>query len=86
MSEHHKKLKRDGAIYHLLRDIATKEYRIHNWEGPAIEPVDKDCKVKRAWYINGIEYSKDDWQAMRKGREGLPPSKQKSPKGSTNRA
>ena len=66
MSEHHKKLKKEGAIYHLLKDIATKEYRIHNWDGPAIEPVDKGCKVKRAWYINGIEYSKDDWQAMRK--------------------
>ena len=75
MNEHHKKIKKDGAIYHLLRDIATKEYRIHNWDGPAIEPINKEQK-KKEYYLNGIIYDFDMWKEIKKSGEGLPWYKQ----------
>ena len=49
------------------------ENKLHNWEGPAI--INEIQKTKE-YYLNGIQYSLDDWKDMRKSREGLPWDKQ----------
>ena len=45
------------------------ENQLHNWEGPAI--INEQQK-KKEYYLNGINYSLDDWKEIRKSREGLP--------------
>jgi hypothetical protein len=42
--------------------------KIHNAEGPAIV-YDNG---KKEYYINGIEYSYDEFKKLKKSREGLP--------------
>ena len=55
----------------------------HSEEGPAL--VNKEQKRKE-YYLNGIEFTYDDWNEIMKGKEGLPPSKKPAPKGFTNRS
>ena len=40
---------------------------------------------KKEYYLNGIEYSYEIWNEIRKGREGLPWYKKPAPKGVTHR-
>ena len=47
--------------------------RLHNWDGPAL--INEDQK-KIEYYLNGIQYSEDDWKEIKKEREGLPWYKQ----------
>ena len=49
------------------------EIKLHNWDGPAI--VNKEQK-KKEYYLNGIQYSLDDWKDIKKSGEGLPWYKQ----------
>ena len=51
----------------------------------AIEPVEKGSKFKKQYFLEGIEYSSEDYNDIMKNREGLPWYKQASPKGVTNR-
>ena len=55
----------------------------HSEDGPAL--INKEQKRKE-YYLNGIQYSWENWNEIRKGREGLPPSKKPAPKGFTNRS
>tara|TARA_B110000977_G_scaffold4709_1_gene6793 strand:- start:50 stop:382 length:333 start_codon:yes stop_codon:yes gene_type:complete len=55
----------------------------HSEEGPAL--INKGQKRKE-YYLNGIEFTYDDWNEIMKGKEGLPPSKKPAPKGFTNRS
>lgn len=42
----------------------NKQIKLHNLNGPAvIEQVDKNPKIKK-YYIEGVEYSKSDWQEL----------------------
>ena len=41
----------------------------HSEEGPAL--VNKSQKRKE-YYLNGIQYDKDNWKEIMKGKEGLP--------------
>ena len=52
----------------------------HNEEGPAL--INKEQKRKE-YYLNGIEYTFDDWNEIMKGKEGLPWYKNPSMKGTT---
>ena len=54
----------------------------HNEEGPAL--INKEQKRKE-YYLNGIEYTFDDWNEIMKGKEGLPWYKKPAPKGMTHR-
>ena len=72
----YKKMKQAGAIYHLIRYTGDSNYKIHSWDGPAIEPKDADCTAKKAWYINGIELSQEEFDDRLREREGLPFFKQ----------
>jgi hypothetical protein len=44
--------------------------KMHNWEGPALIPGG-DAK-KAEYYIHGIKYSKDAWEAAKKDWNGQP--------------
>ena len=51
---------------------------LHNEEGPAL--VNKKQR-KKEYYLNGIEYDKDTWKEIMKGKEGLPWYKNPAHKG-----
>lgn len=72
----YRKLKINGAIHHMIKYQGETAYKIHSWDGPAIEPIDEDCPLKKAWYINGIEYTHDEYEDRLREREGLPFFKQ----------
>ena len=52
----------------------------HSEEGPAL--INKEQRRKE-YYLNGIEYTEDEWNEIRKGREGLPWYKNPSMKGTS---
>ena len=54
----------------------------HSEEGPAL--INKEQRRKE-YYLNGIEYTFDDWNEIMKGKEGLPWYKQAAAKGVTHR-
>jgi len=54
----------------------------HNEDGPAL--VNKEQRRKE-YYLNGIEFTYDDWNEIMKGKEGLPWYKQAAAKGQTHR-
>jgi len=55
---------------------------LHSEEGPAL--VNKEQKRKE-YYLNGIEYTFEDWNEIMKGTEGLPWYKKAAAKGQTHR-
>ena len=54
----------------------------HSEEGPAL--INKEQR-KKEYYLNGIEFTYDDWNEIMKGKEGLPWYKQAAAKGVTHR-
>ena len=54
----------------------------HNEEGPAL--TNKEQKRKE-YYLNGIEFTYDDWNEIMKGKEGLPWYKKPAAKGQNHR-
>ena len=54
----------------------------HSEDGPAL--INKEQRRKE-YYLNGIEYTFDDWNEIIKGKEGLPWYKKPAPKGHTYR-
>ena len=72
------RIEKDGSktIVHTLE--INGENKLHNWEGPALINENQN---KIEYYLNGIEYSEDDWKEIRKQREGLPWYKQSGMKG-----
>ena len=54
----------------------------HSEDGPAL--INKEQRRKEQ-YLNGIEYTFDDWNEIIKGKEGLPWYKKPAPKGHTYR-
>jgi hypothetical protein len=54
----------------------------HSEEGPAL--INKEQKRKE-YYLNGIEFTYDDWNEIIKGKEGLPWYKKPAPKGQNHR-
>ena len=59
-------------------DFGSGRVVLHNEEGPALE--NKEQKRKE-YYLNGIEYDKDTWNEIMKGKEGLPWYKNPAHKG-----
>ena len=49
------------------------ENQLHNWDGPAI--INEIQKTKE-YYLNGIQYTMDEWKDIKKSGEGLPWYKQ----------
>ena len=67
------RIEKDGSktIAHTLE--INGENQLHCWDGPAII---NEGQKKKEYYLNGINYSFDDWKDIRKEREGLPWYKQ----------
>ena len=79
-----RKMKADGAIHHFFRESGSDSWKYHNWDGPAIEPVEgEDSKHSKAYYLYGKQMDYLDWSAQRKDREGLPWYKNPSMRGTT---
>ena len=74
------KIEEDGSktIAHVVESNGIGKF--HSMEGPAL--INKEQKRKE-YYLNGIEYTYDDWNEIQKGREGLPWYKNPAHKGST---
>ena len=56
--------KSDGTIMYVF------DNKLHNWDGPALIP-EGDMR-KREYYINGIQFTEEQWKERLKTREGLP--------------
>jgi hypothetical protein len=67
------RIEEDGSKTIVYTLEINGENKLHNWEGPAL--INEEQK-KKEYYLNGIEYSLDDWKDIKKEREGLPWYKQ----------
>ena len=67
------KIEEDGSktIAHTLE--INGENKLHNREGPAL--INETQKLKE-YYLNGIQYTMDEWKDIKKSGEGLPWYKQ----------
>ena len=75
------KIEEDGSKTQArVVDFGSGRVVLHNEEGPALE--NKEQKRKE-YYLNGIEYDKDTWKEIMKGKEGLPWYKNPAHKGQT---
>ena len=74
------KIEEDGSktIAHVVEWNGIGKF--HNMEGPAL--INKEQKRKE-YYLNGIEYTYDNWNEIQKGKEGLPWYKNPSMRGNT---
>jgi hypothetical protein len=82
----YKKMKSQGAYHHFMKMQGAKIWKYHNWDGPAIEPIEgEECSLKKAYYLNGMEYDFETYKEALGSREGLPWYKQTAPKGTTHR-
>ena len=77
------KIEEDGSktIAHIIEWDGVGKF--HSMEGPAL--INKEQRRKE-YYLNGIEFTYDNWNEIMKGKEGLPPSQKPAPKGFTNRS
>jgi len=76
------KIEEDGSKTIALALQMGDRTVFHSEEGPAL--VNREQKRKE-YYLNGIEYTFDDWNEIMKGKEGLPWYKKPAPKGMTHR-
>ena len=73
------KIEEDGSKTQArVVDFGSGRIVLHNEEGPAL--INKQQKRKE-YYLNGIEYNKDTWKEIIKGKEGLPWYKNPAHKG-----
>ena len=77
-----RKKEEDGSITTMLCLEVKGMSKLHSLEEPAL--INKE-QHKKEYYINGIEYNYENWNEIRKGREGLPWYKKPAPKGVTHR-
>ena len=76
------KIEEDGTKTRaIVLDYGVKAV-FHNEEGPAL--INKEQRRKE-YYLNGIEFTYDDWNEIMKGKEGLPWYKKPAAKGQNHR-
>ena len=61
-------------------DFGNGRILLHNEEGPALE---NKGQKKKEYYLNGIQYDKETWKEIIKGKEGLPWYKNPAMKGTS---
>jgi len=77
------KIEEDGSKTQArVVDFGNGRAVLHNEEGPALT---NKKQRKKEYYLNGIEYNYDNWNAIMKGKEGLPWYKKPAPKGQNHR-
>ena len=67
------KIEEDGSKTTAYTLEINGENKLHNWNGPAL--VNEEQKLKE-YYLNGIQYTMDEWKDIKKSGEGLPWYKQ----------
>ncbi len=67
------KIEEDGSKTTAYTLEINGENKLHNWEGPAL--INESKKIKE-YYLNGIQYTMDEWKDIKKSGEGLPWYKQ----------
>ena len=67
------KIEEDGSKTTVYTLEINGENKLHNWEGPAL--INESKKIKE-YYLNGIQYTMDEWKDIKKSGEGLPWYKQ----------
>ena len=73
----YKTMKSQGAYHHFIKLQWDTAWKYHNWDGPAIEPIKgENSELKKAYYLNGIEYDVESYKEALSEREGLPFYKQ----------
>lgn len=78
-----KTIKSQGSYIHLFQEKGKETWKMHNWDGPAIEPINETSSVKPEYYLYGSKLTLEEWTEARKNREGLPWYKNPSMKGDT---
>lgn len=68
----YKKMKSKGAYLHLIKCKGEENWKFHRWDGPAIDPFTKSSELKKEYYLNGIQYSKDIYDELMRQRHGIP--------------
>jgi len=76
------KIEKDGSKTIAIALQMGDRTVFHNEDGPAL--INKEQRRKE-YYLNGIEFTYDDWNEIMKGKEGLPWYKKPAPKGVTHR-
>ena len=61
-----------GATHHLIRMQDEEAWKHHKWDGPAIIPHSKDSEFKKSYFLNGNEYTSEEYSELMQEREGLP--------------
>ena len=75
-----KKREEDGSLTTMYTLEIEGINKLHNFEGPALI---KEKQWKKEYHLNGIQYTKDDFDYIKKSREGLPWYKNPAFKGQT---
>ena len=79
-----RRMRNGGAYHHFFRESGSANWKYHNWEGPAIEPIEgENSEYKKVYFLYGREMSHDEWKETRSDREGLPWYKNPAMRGTT---
>jgi len=79
-------MKSQGAYHYFIKMQGEENWKYHNWDGPAIQPIEgEECSLRKQYFLNGIEYDQESYKEALSNREGLPWYKQAAPKGQTYR-
>lgn len=79
-----RRMRSKGAHHYFFKESGSDAWKYHNWEGPAIQPIDgEETEHKKEYYLYGKQMTLEQWEEARKNREGLPWYKNPSMRGTT---
>jgi hypothetical protein len=58
--------------HHFIKFKGEDNWKLHRWDGPAMESTFKGSNSENRWFLNGIEYTSDQYHQNMRDREGLP--------------
>ena len=62
----------NGARMYLAKGPKDTNFKLHRYDGPAIEPVERRGGVRKAYYLYGIVYGFEEYQELMRERNGVP--------------
>ena len=68
----YKEIRSKGAKIYLIKMKGEEVWRFHRWDGPAIQPLNRESEFSKGWYLHGIPYTEDTYNQLMQQREGLP--------------
>ena len=79
-----RRMRNNGAYHHFWKESGSNAWKYHNWEGPAVEPIEgENSEYKKEYYLYGRKLTLEQWEESKKNREGLPWYKNPAMKGTT---